>query len=35
MLEDLALAMINAASKGFPKKVLENRDIKELAMLRS
>ncbi len=30
-LEDLGRAMIHAAEKGYPKKILENRDIADLA----
>ena len=30
-LEDLGLAMIQAASKGYPNKILENKDIAQLA----
>ncbi|MGE5797197.1 MAG: epimerase, partial [Ignavibacteria bacterium] len=34
-LEDLGLAMIQAAEKGFSIKILENKDIQELALLKN
>ena len=34
-LEDLGLAMVHAAEKGFSKKILENKDIQELALLKN
>jgi len=33
-LDNLGLAMIHAAERGFSKKILENKDIEELALLK-